>query len=99
VITDLNTLIPADSPCLVLFVADVINSSGEIAGFGLTSSFEVHGFLATPCKGTAAAESIAVATQSEGSESAKTVLRENVRKILHERLRLGRFGIRPLGPQ
>ena len=99
VITDLNALIPADSPFLVLFVADVINSSGEIAGFGLTSSFEVHGFLATPSKGTAAAESIAVATQSENSESAKTALRENVRKILHERLRLGRFGIRPLGPQ
>jgi hypothetical protein len=54
---------------------------------------------ATPCKGTAAAESIAVATQSETSESAKTALRENVRKILHERLRLGRFGIRPIGPQ
>ena len=79
VITDLNALIPSDSPFLVLFVADVINSSGEIAGFGLTSSFDVHGFLATPSKGTAAAESIAVATQSETSESAKTALRENVR--------------------
>src|SRR5258707_1853570 len=33
VITDLNALIPADSPFLVLFVADVINSSGEIVGF------------------------------------------------------------------
>src|SRR6266446_1118602 len=35
------------------------------------------------------------AAQGETSESAKTALRENVRKTLHERLRLGRFGIRP----
>ena len=99
VMTDLNTLIPADSPFLVLFVADVINSSGEIAGFGLTSSFEVHGFLATPSNGAPAGESAARATQSETLESAKIALRENVRKILQQRLRFGRFGVRPFGPQ
>ncbi len=32
--TDLNTLVPADSPLYLLF-ADSVNSSGEIAGFGV----------------------------------------------------------------
>jgi probable HAF family extracellular repeat protein len=99
VMTDLNALVPADSPFLVLFVADVINSSGEIAGFGLTSSFEVHGFLATPSNGAAVSESTALAPLSSSAESTNTALRESVHKILHQRLRLGRFGIRPLGPQ
>jgi len=99
VITDLNTLIPADSPFLVLFVADVINSSGEIAGFGLTNSFEVHGFLATPSSGSAATASTALATQSGTAEISKIALRENVRKMLEQRLHFGRFAVRPIGPQ
>jgi len=48
--TDLNTLVPADSP-LYLLVAENINSSGEIAGFGVNSSGDVHGFLLTPDNG------------------------------------------------
>jgi probable HAF family extracellular repeat protein len=47
VMTDLNTLVPADSPLYLLF-AESINSSGEIAGFGVNSSGDVHGFLLTP---------------------------------------------------
>jgi probable HAF family extracellular repeat protein len=50
--TDLNTLIPADSPLYLLF-AGGINSSGEIAGFGVTISGDVHGFLLTPSGGAA----------------------------------------------
>ena len=45
---DLNTLLPADSPIYAL-VAQFINASGEIAGFGVTSSGQTHAFLATPC--------------------------------------------------
>jgi probable HAF family extracellular repeat protein len=45
---DLNTLLPGDSPIYAL-VAQLINSSGEIAGFGVTSSGQTHAFLATPC--------------------------------------------------
>ena len=45
--TDLNTLIPANSG-LYLLLAESINSSGEIVGFGVTNTGEVHGFLATP---------------------------------------------------
>ena len=45
---DLNTLLPADSPIYAL-VAQFINASGEIAGFGVTGSGQTHAFLATPC--------------------------------------------------
>jgi probable HAF family extracellular repeat protein len=47
VMTDLNTLVPADSPLYLLW-AENMNSSGEIAGFGVNSSGDVHGFLLTP---------------------------------------------------
>jgi probable HAF family extracellular repeat protein len=47
VMTDLNTLIPADSP-LYLVVGGQINDAGEIVGLGVTSSGQSHAFLATP---------------------------------------------------
>jgi probable HAF family extracellular repeat protein len=47
VITDLNKLIPANS-ALQLQQAKSINASGQIAGFGVNGSGEIHGFLATP---------------------------------------------------
>jgi hypothetical protein len=45
---DLNTLLPMNSPIHAL-VAQFINSSGEIAGFGVNGSGQTHAFLATPC--------------------------------------------------
>lgn len=45
--TDLNTLIPANSP-LLLMLACSINSSGQIVGVAVTSTGEAHGYLATP---------------------------------------------------
>ena len=42
-----NPLIAPDSP-LVPLIATAINGRGEIVGFGVTSSGEVHAFLATP---------------------------------------------------
>jgi probable HAF family extracellular repeat protein len=50
VMTDLNTLIPADSP-LHLVWAFQINDAGEIAGLGMTGTGELHAFLATPQPG------------------------------------------------
>ena len=47
VMTDVNTLIPANSP-LQLLIAFGINDGGEIAGFGVTGSGDIHGYLATP---------------------------------------------------
>ncbi len=48
VMTDLNTLVPADAP-LYLLTAFAISDSGDIAGFGATDSGDIHAFLATPC--------------------------------------------------
>jgi probable HAF family extracellular repeat protein len=48
VMTDMNDLIPANSPLLLLFAAG-INSRGEIVGYGIQKSTgETHAFLATP---------------------------------------------------
>ena len=47
VMTDLNTLIPANSP-LSLLVGCSINSSGQIVGVAVTSAGVAHGYLATP---------------------------------------------------
>jgi probable HAF family extracellular repeat protein len=46
-ITDLNTLVPANSP-LSLITACGINSSGQIVGFAVTSTGVAHGYLLTP---------------------------------------------------
>jgi probable HAF family extracellular repeat protein len=43
---DLNTLIPA-STGLTLLVAQSINADGQIVGFGVTNTGEIHGFLAS----------------------------------------------------
>jgi probable HAF family extracellular repeat protein len=45
---DLNTLIPANSPLLLLDAA-YINDRGEISGHGLTPSGDNHAFLLIPC--------------------------------------------------
>src|SRR5262249_50534953 len=45
---DLNTLIPANSP-LLLIDAEYINDHGEIAGSGLDVDGNVHAFLLIPC--------------------------------------------------
>lgn len=47
VMTDLNTLVQADSP-LYLLTAFGINDAGVIIGFGVTDTGDVHGFQAAP---------------------------------------------------
>jgi probable HAF family extracellular repeat protein len=44
---DLNTLIPANSP-LFLLLGCSINSNGQIVGLAVTSTGEVHGYIASP---------------------------------------------------
>ena len=95
VMTDISTLIPADSPVLPI-VAELINPHGEIVGLGLTSTFEVHAFLATPSNSVAGGESITACSQSMTNPIA---LSNYARKLLSQRLRFGRFGARPTGPQ
>ena len=62
VMTNLNTLIPADSP-LSLLIACSINSNGEIVGLALTSTGEVHGYLAAPSNIAAGSEVSSPAAQ------------------------------------
>ena len=54
VMTDLNTLVPANSS-LSLLVACSINSSGQIVGIAVSSAGVVHGYLATPANSGPAA--------------------------------------------
>jgi probable HAF family extracellular repeat protein len=85
VMTDLNTLIAGDSP-LYLISGCSINSRGEITGLGLTSTGEIHTYLATPAQGVATGEST-----SQGVIS-RRVLSADARKLLQQQLRFGRFG-------
>jgi probable HAF family extracellular repeat protein len=62
VMTDLNSLIPANSP-LSLLIACSINSSGEIVGVAVTSTGEAHGYLATPSNIAAGGEVSSPAAQ------------------------------------
>jgi hypothetical protein len=45
--TDLNTLIPANSP-MFLFSGCSINDDGQITGLGVTTAGEFHAYLLTP---------------------------------------------------
>lgn len=45
--TDLNTLIPANSP-ISLFAGCAINENGQITGLGVTTAGEFHAYLLTP---------------------------------------------------
>lgn len=47
VMTDLNTLVPENSPLYLLF-SSAINNRGEIAGFGVTEEGDVHAYLLQP---------------------------------------------------
>jgi len=98
VMTDLNTLIAGDSP-LYLLTGCSINSHGEITGLGLTSTGEIHTYLAIPDHGEGGSESAAGAGQAGSSESARVALTDDVRQRVRQRLRFGRFGTRVAEPQ
>jgi probable HAF family extracellular repeat protein len=93
---DLNALVPGDSP-LFLLLACSINSHGEIIGLAVEKSTgEAHGFLAIPKHDEARGES---AEQVRSYESRPFAVSENVREILQQRLRFGRFGPRLVEPR
>lgn len=90
--TDLNTLIPADSN-LYLFDPQDINSRGEIVGEAIEKSTGAFlAFLAIPCDEEADKESCedqvdgALATGRTISDCSPFVLPENVRGLLQRRL-------------
>jgi probable HAF family extracellular repeat protein len=87
VMTDLNTLVPADSP-LYLLTALGINDEGEIAGFGVTGTGDIHAFLATP-RGR----------EDHAREEGQASLPESVRILLKQKRLFGRFGTHFTGPR
>jgi probable HAF family extracellular repeat protein len=87
VMTDLNTRIAGHSP-LYLLTGCSINSRGEITGLGMTSTGEIHTYLATPKQGVASSDSTSQAVIS------RTVRSDDARELLQQQLRFGRFGAR-----
>ena len=92
IMTDLNSLIPADSP-LFLILACSINSRGELAGIGVNDAGDAHAFLATPIDSAAESEWTAPALQEMKK---RVVLSDALRKQLQPYLRFGPSG-RPVG--
>ncbi len=92
VMTDLNTLIAGESP-LYLLTGCSINSRGEITGLGLTSTGEIHTYLASPTHGVAGGEST-----SQGVIS-RRILSDDALKQLRQQLRFARSGARFMGLQ
>ena len=90
VMSDLNDLIPANSP-LYLAYALGINDEGEIVGFALDASTgEGHAYLATPRDGEDAGESAAAVAPVGTVETGRIALPENIRKLLRGRVPIGR---------
>lgn len=85
VMTDLNTLIPASSP-LYLIEADDINDQGQIVGGGVTSTGELHAFLASPSRWGAVG---GAATSTAPKQRPNVSLPENLRRLLQRRLPFG----------
>jgi hypothetical protein len=76
---DLNTLVPANSPLLLLDAA-YINDRGEIAGHGVTPNGENHAFLLIPCgEGTDGCEDNAeVSTAATRNNPAPAINRSTI---------------------
>jgi probable HAF family extracellular repeat protein len=94
VMSDLNTLIPHASPLNLLF-ASVINSRGEIAGFGVTDGGDVHAFLATPGNGTNDSDTFSTAEVPRSP----VVISEDLRRAFQRGFPVGRFAAGLLKPR
>ena len=87
---DLNALVQADAP-IYASVAQFINLSGQVAGFGAdTSTGEIHAFLATPYDGDQNAH---LWRNTDEDPPNKVVLSEGARKQLRQLIRGGAFGL------
>jgi probable HAF family extracellular repeat protein len=97
VMTDLNSLVPVNSP-LYLLHGYGINSAGQIVGFGVTSDGEIHGFLATPLSIEGGPANDSPVAQAGAGVRAKVTLSENARKQLQQWLRVRRFAASATNP-
>ncbi|HEX5386738.1 MAG TPA: hypothetical protein VFW66_08575 [Gemmatimonadales bacterium] len=81
VMTDINDLLPADSPLYVM-LPFALNDRGQIAGLALvTSTGEVHAFLATPAPDASAGQIAHASRRAKG----RVHLPEHVREMLGRR--------------
>jgi probable HAF family extracellular repeat protein len=104
VMTDLNTLIPPNSPLYLTFGSG-INDRGEITGTACVVSngvctSEVPAFLAIPCRqGDTNNEECQDAVEGPSGASVRpaAVLRQEMRERLRLHQGFGRFGSRPRG--
>jgi probable HAF family extracellular repeat protein len=80
---DLNDFVHTPSPFVQLLAASSISDTGEIIGWGVTKTGEVHAFLAVPNCGAALDESVLPATWQLGNPMP---LSENARELLRRRL-------------
>jgi probable HAF family extracellular repeat protein len=100
VMTDLNTLVKPGSTPLYLVFGNDINSRGEIAAYAFNpSNGELRAAVAIPCdeehadnEGCEAGAEGTSAARAETRQNPKFVVPENVRKLVRQRLGIGRFG-------
>ncbi len=95
--TDLNDLIPANSPWYLAYALG-INDAGEIVGFAVEKSTgNTYAYLASPLPGPAVQTAAAPAAQERTDASRPAVLPESLRILLRQRLPFGRLAARPVG--
>ena len=94
-LSDLNDLIPPDSPLYLLYALG-INDAGEIVGFALQKSTgDIHAYVAHPL-GKSSRSNSALPATSMTTASRPAALPENLRRIFEQRLPYGRSGARPV---
>jgi probable HAF family extracellular repeat protein len=97
VMSDLNDLIPANSPWYLVYGLG-INDAGEIVGFAVEKSTgNMYAYLASPVPGPAVKTTVAPTAQERTSESRPAALPENIRMLLRQRLPFGRLGAGQVG--
>jgi probable HAF family extracellular repeat protein len=94
--TDLNTLAPT-SP-LFLLSACSINFQGQITGLGVTSTGDLHAYLAIPNTVSNSNSADGFPQQEVQAPSLQPVLSEHDRQTLLQQLRLLRFAAQPPEP-
>jgi probable HAF family extracellular repeat protein len=86
VMTDLNTLIPADSPLYLVEATGTINNAGEIAGSAVDiNSGEGHPFLLVPCgrgDNLAGCHDYPQSATAAAAQVPRIALPENIRQML-----------------
>jgi probable HAF family extracellular repeat protein len=86
VMTDLNTLVPANAS-LFLLDALAINARGDIAGFGATSKGDIHPFLAVP----------STVPSAVAHAASRIALSDDARKRIQKQALFGPTGVRFMG--